>query len=441
MTVKITETVLRDAQQSILATRMKTNDMLSIVEKMDNIGYHSLEVWGGATFDSAMRFLDEDPWERLEKIKLRTKKTKLQMLLRGQNILGYKHYPDDVLEKFIEKAIANGIDIVRIFDALNDVRNLEKSIEYTKKYGSHDQGTIVYTTSPIHDIDQYVKKAKQLEELEVDSICIKDMAGLLTPYRAYELVKRLKEETDSMIQLHTHNTAGLGAMTYLKGVEANVDVIDTAVSALASGTSQPPTESLIATFEDTEYDTKLDMNEVIEITNYFRKVREKHEGYEDSFVTDPRVLKNQIPGGMLSNLRKQLKDNRMYEHYDAVLEEVPKVRKELGYPPLVTPTSQIIGTQAVFNVVQGERYKLVSNETKNYVKGMYGRPPGEIDPKIKEEILGDEEAIDCRPADLLEDQFEKTLNEVKDFITKEEDVLSYILFPDVAEDFLKRHYR
>lgn len=441
MTVKITETVLRDAQQSILATRMKTNSMLQIVEKMDNVGYHSLEVWGGATFDSAMRFLDEDPWERLEKIKLRTKKTKLQMLLRGQNILGYKHYPDDVLEKFIEKAIANGIDIVRIFDALNDVRNMEKAIEYTKKYGGHAQGTIVYTTSPIHDIDQYVKKAKQLEALEVDSMCIKDMAGLLTPYRAYELVKRLKEETDLMIQLHTHNTAGLGAMAYLKGVEANVDVIDTAVSALASGTSQPPTESMIATFEDTEYDTNLDINEVIEITDYFRKVRETHEGYEDSFVTDPRVIKNQIPGGMLSNLRKQLKENGMYEHYDAVLEEVPKVRKELGYPPLVTPTSQIVGTQAVFNVVQNERYKLVSKETKNYVKGMYGRPPGEIDPKIKEKILGDEEPIDCRPAELLEDQFEKTLDEIKDFITKEEDVLSYILFPDVAEDFLKRHYR
>lgn len=441
MTVKITETVLRDAQQSILATRMKTNSMLQIVEKMDNVGYHSLEVWGGATFDSAMRFLDEDPWERLEKIKLRTKKTKLQMLLRGQNILGYKHYPDDVLEKFIEKAIANGIDIVRIFDALNDVRNMEKAIEYTKKYGGHAQGTIVYTTSPIHDIDQYVKKAKQLEALEVDSMCIKDMAGLLTPYRAFKLVKRLKEETDLMIQLHTHNTAGLGAMAYLKGVEANVDVIDTAVSALASGTSQPPTESMIATFEDTEYDTNLDINEVIEITDYFRKVRETHEGYEDSFVTDPRVIKNQIPGGMLSNLRKQLKENGMYEHYDAVLEEVPKVRKELGYPPLVTPTSQIVGTQAVFNVVQNERYKLVSKETKNYVKGMYGRPPGEIDPKIKEKILGDEEPIDCRPAELLEDQFEKTLDEIKDFITKEEDVLSYILFPDVAEDFLKRHYR
>ncbi|MGM0446540.1 MAG: pyruvate carboxylase subunit B, partial [Bacillota bacterium] len=379
MTVKITETVLRDAQQSILATRMKTNDMLDIVEKLDNVGYHSLEVWGGATFDSAMRYLDEDPWERLEKIKLRTKNTKLQMLLRAQNILGYKHYPDDVLEKFIEKAIANGIDIVRIFDALNDVRNMEKSIEFTKKYGGHAQGTIVYTTSPIHDIDQYVKKAKQLEDLEVDSMCIKDMAGLLTPFRAYDLVKRLKEETELMIQLHTHNTAGLGAMAYLKGAEANVDVIDTAVSALASGTSQPPTESMIATFEDTKYDTNLDINEVIKITDYFRKVRETHEGYEDSFITDPRVIKNQIPGGMLSNLRKQLKDNGIYEHYDAVLEEVPKVRKELGYPPLVTPTSQIVGSQAVFNVIQGERYKLISNETKNYVRGMYGRPPGEID--------------------------------------------------------------
>mgnify|MGYP006298129239 CR=1 FL=1 len=441
MKVGITETVLRDAQQSVLATRMKTNNMLDIIEDMDKVGYHSLEVWGGATFDTAMRYLDEDPWERLEKIKLRTKKTKLQMLLRGQNILGYKHYPDDVLEKFIEKAISNGIDIVRIFDALNDVRNLEKSIEYTKKYGGHAQGTIVYTTSPIHDIDQYLKKAKQLEELEVDSICIKDMAGLLTPYRAYELVKRLKEETDLMIQLHTHNTAGLGAMAYLKGVEANVDVIDTAVSPLASGNSQPATESLIATLEGTEYDTKLDLDEVIDIAAYFRKVRDKHEDYEKSFAIDPRVIKNQIPGGMLSNLRQQLKDNNMTQYYEEVLEEIPRVRKELGYPPLVTPTSQIIGTQAVFNVAQGERYKLVSRETKKYVKGMYGRPPGEIDPELKEKILDGEKQIDCRPAELLDDEFEPTLNKIKDFITKEEDVLSYILFPDVAEDFLKRHYR
>jgi oxaloacetate decarboxylase alpha subunit len=441
MSVKITETVLRDAQQSVLATRMKTNNMLDIIEDMDKVGYHSLEVWGGATFDTAMRYLDEDPWERLEKIKLRTKNTKLQMLLRGQNILGYKHYPDDVLEKFIEKAISNGIDIIRIFDALNDVRNLEKSIEYTKKYGGHAQGTIVYTTSPIHDIEHYIETAKKLEKLEVDSLCLKDMAGLLTPYRAYEIIERLKEETDLLIQLHTHNTAGLGAMSYLKAVEANVDVIDTAVSPLASGNSQPPTESLIATLEGTEYDTHLNLDEVIDIAGYFRKVRNTHDGYEKSFAIDPRVIKNHIPGGMLSNLRQQLKDNNMTQYYEDVLEEIPKVRKELGYPPLVTPTSQIIGTQAVFNIAQGERYKLVSRETKKYVKGMYGRPPGEIDPELKEKILDGEKQIDCRPAELLDDEFESTLNKIKDFITKEEDVLSYILFPDVAEDFLKKHYR
>jgi len=441
MSVKITETVLRDAQQSVLATRMKTNNMLDIIEDMDKVGYHSLEVWGGATFDTAMRYLDEDPWERLEKIKLRTKNTKLQMLLRGQNILGYKHYPDDVLEKFIEKAISNGIDIIRIFDALNDVRNLEKAIEYTKKYGGHAQGTIVYTTSPIHDIDNYIETAKKLEDLEVDSLCLKDMAGLLTPYKAYEIIERLKEETDLLIQLHTHNTAGLGAMSYLKAIEANVDVIDTAVSSLASGNSQPPTESLIVTLEGTKYDTNLNLDEVIDIANYFRNVRNSHEDYEKSFAIDPRVIKNQIPGGMLSNLRQQLKDNNMSQYYEEVLKEIPKVRKELGYPPLVTPTSQIIGTQAVFNVAQGERYKLVSRETKKYVKGMYGRPPGEIDPEVIEKILAGEKQIDCRPAELLDDEYESTLNKIKDFITKEEDVLSYILFPDVAEDFLKRHYR
>lgn len=441
MQVKITETILRDAQQSLLATRMKTADMLEVVEKMDNLGYHSLEMWGGATFDSCMRYLDEDPWIRLRKIKLRTKKTPLQMLLRGQNILGYKHYPDDVLEKFIEKAVENGIDIIRIFDALNDVRNMEKAIEYTKKYGGHAQGTIVYTTSPIHDIDHYVETAKKLEELEVDSLCLKDMAGLLTPYRSYEIVKKLKEETDLFVQLHTHNTSGMGAMSYLKGAEAGVDVIDTAISALASGTSQPPTEALIAALRDTEYDPGIKLDEVVDIAAYFRKVRENYSEFEGSFATDPRVITNQIPGGMLSNLRTQLKEQGMFDRYDEVLEEVPKVRKDLGYPPLVTPTSQIVGTQAVFNVIKGKRYELVSRETRNYVKGMYGRPPGEINPELKERLLNGEEAISCRPAEMLEDQFDKTLNEIKDFITKEEDVLSYILFPEVAEDFLKRHYR
>ncbi|MGM0437034.1 MAG: oxaloacetate decarboxylase subunit alpha [Bacillota bacterium] len=441
MSVKITETILRDAQQSLLATRMKTEDMLEVIEDLDKVGYHSLEMWGGATFDSAMRYLDEDPWLRLRKIKMRAKNTKLQMLLRGQNILGYRHYPDDVLEKFVEKAIENGIDIVRIFDALNDVRNMKKAIEFTKKYGGHAQGTIVYTTSPIHDIDQYVKKAKQLEEIGSDSLCLKDMAGLLTPYRSYELVNRLKEEIDIPIQLHSHNTSGMAAMTYLKGVEADVDVIDTALSALASGTSQPATESLVATFRDTKYDPGIDLDTVVDIAGYFRDIRDNYKEFQGSFATDPRVITNQIPGGMLSNLRSQLKEQGMFDRYDDVLEEVPRVRKDLGYPPLVTPTSQIVGTQAVFNVLKGERYALVSKETRDYVKGMYGRPPGEINPELKEQLLDGEEAIDCRPAELLDNKFEETMDEIKDFITKEEDVLSYILFPEVAEDFLKRHYR
>ncbi len=440
MKVKITETILRDAQQSLLATRMKTVDMLPVMERLDGVGYHSLEMWGGATFDSCLRYLDEDPWVRLRKIKLRTKETRLQMLLRGQNILGYRHYPDDVLEKFIEKAVANGIDIIRIFDALNDVRNMQKAIEFTKKYGGHAQGTIVYTTSPIHNIDHYVDTARKLEEIGVDSLCLKDMAGLLTPYRSHRLIKKLKEETGLTVQLHSHNTTGLAAMTYIKAIEAGVDIIDTAISALASGSSQPATEALVAALIDSEFDTEIELNEVVDISNYFRKVREKYSDFQGSFASDPRVITSQIPGGMLSNLHSQLKEQGMFDRYDEVLAEIPRVRKELGYPPLVTPTSQIIGTQAVFNIIKGERYSLISKETRDYVKGMYGRPPGEVEPEIKEKILGEEESVDCRPADLLEPIYEKTLAEIKDFITKEEDVLSYILFPEVAEPFLKKHY-
>ncbi|SJZ36513.1 oxaloacetate decarboxylase, alpha subunit [Selenihalanaerobacter shriftii] len=441
MKVKVTETILRDGQQSLLATRMTTEDMLPALEKMDQLGYHSLEVWGGATFDSCLRYLDEDPWIRLKKIKLRVKNTPLQMLLRGQNILGYKHYSDDILEKFIEKSIINGIDIIRIFDALNDVRNMKKAIEYTKKYGGHAQGTIVYTTSPIHDVDYYVNTAKLLKDIGIDSLCIKDMAGLLTPYKSYELVKKIKQETDLIIQLHSHDTSGMAAMTYLKGVEAGVDIIDTAISALSSGTSQPATETMVAVLDDTKKNIDLDLKELEELGGYFREIRNKYDKYADSFDVDPRVLTSQIPGGMLSNLRNQLKEQNMLNRYDEVLKEVPKVRKEMGYPPLVTPTSQIIGTQAVFNVVTGERYSLVSKEIKYYVKGMYGRPPGEIDPEIKEIVLEDELSIKERPADLLEPKFDITLKKIKDFITKEEDVLSYILFPGVAEKFLKKHYQ
>ncbi len=441
MRIKLTETILRDGQQSLLATRMKTEDMLPVLDKMDRVGYHSMEIWGGATFDSCLRYLDEDPWIRLRKIKLRVNNTPLQMLLRGQNILGYKHYPDDVLEKFVEKAIDNGIDIVRIFDALNDVRNMEKAIEFTKKYGGYAQGTIVYTTSPIHNVDHYVETAKSLEEMGVDSLCLKDMAGLLTPYTAFQLIEKLKEESRLPVQLHSHNTSGMAAMAYMKAVEAGVDVIDTALSALSSGSSQPTTETMVAVFENTEYDTGIELEEVETLGLFFREVFENYRKYAGSFGVDPRVLTSQIPGGMLSNLQNQLKEQDMFDRYNEVLEEVPRVREELGYPPLVTPTSQIVGTQAVFNVITGERYSLISKETRDYVKGMYGRPPGQIDPDLKDKILGDVEPIKGRPADLLEGKLETTRTKIKDFITKEEDILSYILFPDVAESFLKKHYR
>ncbi|MCK8826046.1 pyruvate carboxylase subunit B [Fuchsiella alkaliacetigena] len=441
MKINLTETILRDGQQSLLATRMKTEDMLPILEKMDQIGYSSLEVWGGATFDSCLRYLNEDPWVRLRKMKLRVKNTPLQMLLRGQNILGYKHYPDDILEKFIEKAIINGIDIIRIFDALNDVRNMSKAIEFTKKYGAQAQGSIVYTTSPIHDIKQYLKMAKSLEELGVDSLCIKDMAGLLTPYGAYELITELKEAVDLPIQLHSHNTTGLAFMTYLKGIEAGVDTVDTAISALSSGTSQPTTESIVAALEKTSYDTGLDVEKIDELGAYFRDITNKYSDYIGSFKVDPRVLINQLPGGMLSNLQSQLKEQGMMDKYEQVLEEVPIVRKEMGYPPLVTPTSQIIGTQAVLNVITGRRYNVMSKGIKDYIRGMYGSPPGEIDAEIREKVLETEEPIKQRPAELLKPQFEANLEEIKEFITKEEDVLSYILFPGVAESFLKENYK
>ena len=319
--------------------------------------------------------------------------------------------------------------------------NMKKAIEFTNKYNGHAQGTIVYTTSPIHDIDHYVETAQKLEEVGADSLCLKDMAGLLTPYRSYELIKRLKKETNLPIQLHSHNTSGMAAMTYLKAVEAGVDVIDTAISALASGTSQPSTEAMVASLEGTEYDTGIELDDVVKLSGHFREVKKKYEEFQGSFATDPRVITNQIPGGMLSNLRSQLKNQGMFDKYDEVLKEVPRVREDMGYPPLVTPTSQIIGTQAVFNVIKGERYGLVSRETKDYVKGMYGNPPGEINPEIKKELLGDEEEIEGRPADQLEPKFEKTLDQIKDIVTKEEDVLSYILFPDVAEGFLKKHYK
>lgn len=437
MSIKFTETVLRDGQQSLIATRLKIDDIVPVLEDLDQAGYYSLEIWGGATFDSCMRFLDEDPWERLRTIRKNVKNTKLQMLLRGQNILGYKHYPDDVLEKFIEKSVKNGIDIIRIFDALNDIRNMEKAIEYTKKYGAEAQGTIVYSTSPMHSLETFVEKAEKLAEKGIDSLCIKDMAGLLTPNKAYRLIKMLKKNIDIPIELHGHNTAGFAFMSYLKAIEAGVDIIDTAISPFSSGTSQPTTETMAFALNDTEFEHQLDLELLEGIGEYFRNVRDKYQEYLGSFEVDPRVIINQIPGGMLSNLRNQLREQNQLDKYDEILDEIPEVRKALGYPPLVTPTSQIVGTQATFNVITGEKYGFVSNEFKNYLRGMYGRPPEEIDSDLIDEIISSSEVISNRPADNLEDIFDKTAAEIEEFAQSEEDVLSYILFPEVAEPFLK----
>ncbi len=439
--VRITETVLRDAHQSLIATRMTTEEMLPILEKLDKIGYHSLEAWGGATFDSCMRFLNEDPWDRLRKIRNVVKNTKLQMLLRGQNLLGYKHYADDVVEYFVQKTIANGIDIIRIFDALNDVRNIETAIKACKKEGGHAQAAVSYTTSPVHNLEYFVKIAKQLEDMGADSICIKDMAGLLTPYAAYDLVKALKENTKLPIQVHTHYTSGLASMTYLKAIEAGADVIDCAISPMALGTSQPPTESMVASLKGTPYDTGLDLSKLNEIAEYFRPLREKYiqSGLLDVKVmgVDVNALIYQVPGGMLSNLVSQLKQANALDKLDEVLKEVPRVREDFGYPPLVTPTSQIVGTQAVMNVIAGERYKMVPNQSKGLVRGEYGKTPAPISEEIRKKILGDEEPITCRPADLLEPELESIRSKISEYIEQDEDILSYALFPEVAEKFFK----
>ena len=439
--VKICETVLRDSHQSLIATRMTTEEMLPILEQMDKIGYHALEAWGGATFDSCLRFLDEDPWERLRKIRDKVKNTKLQMLFRGQNILGYRHYSDDVVEYFVQKSIANGIDILRIFDALNDARNLKTAINATKKEGGHVQAAICYTTSPVHTNESFAKFAKQLEEMGADSICIKDMAGLLKPYDAYELVKMIKEQTNIPVQLHTHYTSGLASMTLLKAIEAGVDIVDTAMSPFAMGTSQPPTEPLVATLAGTQYDTGLDLNELDKISKYFMPLREK---YLANGLLDPKVLKvdvnallYQVPGGMLSNLVSQLKQAGQSEKLLEVLEEVPRVRKDAGYPPLVTPSSQIIGSQAVFNIIGGERYKMVTKEFKGVVRGEYGRTPVEISPEFRKKIIGNEKPITNRPADSIPPELDKLREAVKPWAIQEEDVLSYALFEQVAVKFFE----
>jgi len=439
--VGITETVLRDAHQSLIATRMKTDDMLPILEKLDSVGYHSLEAWGGATFDSCLRFLDEDPWERLRKIKRVAKKTKLQMLLRGQNILAYKHYADDVVEYFVKKSIENGIDILRIFDALNDARNIETAIKACKKEGGHAQGTVCYTISPVHSLQHFVNDAKQLVDMGADSICVKDMAGLLTPYSAFELIKALKENVKVPIQLHTHYTSGVGSMTYLKAIEAGVDVVDCAISPMALGTSQPATETIVATLKDTERDTGLDLGLLSEIAEYFRPIKEKYieSGLLDVKVmgVDVNTLIYQVPGGMLSNLVSQLKQSNAVDKYEEVLKEVPRVREDFGYPPLVTPTSQIVGTQAVLNVLMGERYKMVPKESKALVKGEYGKTPAPIPEEISKKILGDEQPITCRPADVIAPELDSIRDSMKEYLEQEEDVLSYALFPQVAEKFFK----
>lgn len=437
--IKITETILRDAHQSLIATRMTTEEMVPILEKLDSVGYHSLEAWGGATFDACMRFLNEDPWERLRTIRKHVKNTKLQMLLRGQNLLGYKHYSDDVVEYFIKKAISNGIDIIRIFDALNDLRNLEKSITACKNEGGHAQGTVCYTISPVHTLDTFVKDAKRLVDMGADSICIKDMAGLIVPYKAYELVKAIKEYVNVPIQIHTHYTSGVASMTYLKAIEAGVEIVDCAISPLSMGTSQPPTESLVATLNETEYNTGYDLKILSEISEYFKPIREKYleSGLLDTKVmgVDVNALIYQVPGGMLSNLVSQLKQSNALEKYDEVLKEIPRVREDFGYPPLVTPTSQIVGTQAVLNIITGERYKMVPKESKALVKGQYGKTPAPISEEIKKNILKDEEQITCRPADLIEPELDKIKAEIKNIIKQDEDVLSYALLPQVALKF------
>ncbi len=440
--ILITETVLRDAHQSLLATRMPLSDMVPILDKMDKIGFHSLECWGGATFDACLRFLNEDPWERLRTIRKMCPNTKLQMLFRGQNMLGYRHYADDVLEYFVQRSVANGIDIIRIFDALNDIKNLEVAIKAAKKEGAHAQVAISYTTGPVFTNEYYVNYAKTIENAGADSICIKDMAALLTPYETEALVKAIKAAVKIPVQIHTHYTSGLASMCLLKGIEAGADMIDTAMSPLALGTSHAPTESMVAALQGTEYDTGLDLVALSEIREYFMTLREKYikEGLLDPkmLATDAKALIYQVPGGMLSNLLSQLKQAGKADQLTAVLEEVPRVRKDAGYPPLVTPTSQIVGTQAVFNVITGERYKMCTNEFKGLVAGKYGTTPVPIDPEFQKKIIGDEKPITCRPADLLEPELETLRKECAEWVEQEEDVLSYAQFPKVATDFFKK---
>ena len=440
--VQFTETVLRDANQSLIATRMTYGEFEGILETMNKAGYYSVECWGGATFDTALRFLNEDPWDRLRKIKEKMPDTKLQMLLRGQNLLGYKHYSDNVVRKFVEKCVSNGIDIIRIFDALNDVRNLKVSIEETKKRGAMASGTISYTTSPVHTLDKFVTLVKEMEQMGVDTICIKDMAGIMSPKECYDLVSAIKDAVSLPVVLHTHMTTGLGFMTYLKGIEAGADVIDTATSCFSGGTAQPSTETLAYALRQLGYEVDLNDEVLKEVNDFFKPVRDKYiaNGVLDPLVlgTDSDALNYQIPGGMISNLISQLKMQNEMDKFSEVLAETPRVRAELGYPPLVTPMSQMVGVQAVNNVLSGERYKNVGREVRSYLRGEYGEAPGTIDPKIMKQVLGDEKPITGRYAETLDpNEFDKTKEQLGDLAKSDEDVLSYIVFPQIAETFLK----
>lgn len=439
--IKITETILRDAHQSLIATRMTTEQMLPIIDKMDKVGYHAVECWGGATFDASLRFLKEDPWERLRKLRNGFKNTKLQMLFRGQNILGYRPYADDVVDSFVEKSIANGIDIIRIFDCLNDIRNLETAVKAANKENGHAQIALSYTLGDAYTMDYWKDMAKKIEDLGAKSLCIKDMAGLLTPYEATELVTALKESVDIPIDLHTHYTSGVAAMTYMKAVEAGCDIIDTAMSPFALGTSQPATEVMVETFRGTPYDTGLDQNLLAEIAEYFRPMREEalQSGLMNTKVlgVNIKTLMYQVPGGMLSNLVSQLKEMGQESKYQEVLEEVPRVRKDFGEPPLVTPSSQIVGTQAVLNVVSGERYKMVTKESKKLLSGEFGQTVKPFDPEVQKKCIGDTKPITCRPADLIKPQLADLEKEMSQWKQQDEDVLSYALFPQVATEFFK----
>ncbi|HZK25763.1 MAG TPA: oxaloacetate decarboxylase subunit alpha [Oscillospiraceae bacterium] len=440
--LKVTETSLRDGHQSLIATKLTTDEILPILNEMDNAGFYSLEVWGGATFDACLRYLNEDPWTRLRKIKANVKNTQLQMLSRGQNLLGYKNYPDDIVDRFLKNAIFEGIEIIRTFDALNDIRNLKKSIEVIKREGAHCQCAISYTTSPVHSTEYYLELIKAFANEGADSICIKDMSGILLPYDAYHLVKSIKEVTRLPLEFHTHSTSGVAQMSMLKAIEAGVDIVDTAISPLSSGTSQPATESIALSLLGTKYDPQLNLDSLNRTADYFKEVMKKYQENDaltaKVLMTEPKILQYQIPGGMLSNLIFQMKELNAADKYEAVLAEVPKVRADLGYPPLVTPMSQMVGAQAVFNVISEGRYKVIPKEIKNYVRGMYGRSAAPIADEIKRKIIGDEAVITVRPADLLTDEYDKLKAEIGELAKSEQDVLSYALFPQVARDFFEK---